>query len=1573
MRRILLLLTIILLLPRVNFAQSVYKEPISQFINNPYEVIRDMYFDDQSSIPEIQTAIDAERVSFPDAIVRVTLTGTFEISASSLQIGSNMLLLFDDASIDAADNISVTSLISVSDAEYVCIASGNYGRLNGNNKDITGISISNSGKVHIDSLRIENCSNGGISYDGRGNDVFADAGSITRSTILNCSIFGINISDSYNFICTDNVIDSCGVGIKNNASNALIAYNTITECNNSGMYINGISNVSVYNDVSNSSTGITVESLASKAFVSSNSIADNTTGLVLNSATAHIYYNTFLSNTTKITGLGGSAAYVISNQGLAVGDVSAVNCIYFNPPTDSNPHQDLIKKGKTRVDIDIPGGTISSIRAALNSAHSANPTAVIVAHLKGDYITSGNSDSLLLKEDECILLEGTMSSGPGIAQPIVYAKDNILSSFSGGTIDGNKGSTTEASGRSLVYITDNAKVVFDGVTIVNSAGQGFTKRSHYKPVYIRGCTVNNSNGRNIWHLVGEQLFAVENTCMTGGKDGIDFDAYTYGDVAMNNILTKNSRHGIFIEEGAHSHIVFNNVCNENLSIGISLFNNEVANKNTSKNLVANNQCNNNKLRGLHLSARENDRSTRQNVLFNNEATGNEDVGIGGMYNSEKTHSNYLAMNILENNQAGNFYVGRTYTANFDWNLMYPVNDSSLIPAWDGSVDTAYAGGDGSEATPYLIATPAQLAYLSHQANSDASNTDGLHFKLAAEINLGGLEWTPIGNPSIKFGGHFDGDNYAVYGLVIRNSIATYQGLFGYIQPSSGTSIIKNLTIASGYIDVDEFAGGFAGRANNTAFYNCTNHVDVKAKRYTAGISGRLGNKSMMEYCTNTGTIIGAGDYAGGIVSNCFLEPNSIIRYCSNSGNITTYTKYAGGIIGAGGWDITVEQCYNTGKILALQGASGGIIGYAGNTDTKEVVINNCYNLGEITGLSSGSLLVSGGIVGSVSNSYTNPKYFKSISNCYNAGINSTESGSREAIVGQVFEKTGWNEILNCYSVNHTIPNTITNILGGELKDSADMVIQAFADLLNTDQAEEIWELNTEINENGFPILAWQDTVFHAVEGVLLDSDSLTILIGVQINLNAGFIPANADDKTVDWGSTDESVATVTDGVVHAISEGTATIWVRTNEGGFTDSCRIAAVSHIAVQDVSLNTNTITMDVGQQHILTAYIHPFNAVDQTVTWGSTDESVATVTDGTINALAEGTVKIWVKTNEGSYTDSCTVTVNPIAVTGVSLSSNTLTLDVDEQIELIAQITPLDAANQIVNWGSTNELVATVKDGMITAIAEGTTDIWVKTDDGSFTDSCTVTVNPIAVTGVSLSSDTITLLIEQQYTLAATLTPIDAANQKISWGSTVASVASVDDGFITAVAEGITNIWVKTDDGGFSDSCIVFVNPIAVTGVSLSEDSIELDVNQQYTLLVSIMPDDATYQNVSWGSTEETIATVNNGIITALAKGEATIWVETADGPFRDSCTVIVRDPISVYNAESSFIKVYPNPTDGNITISGLKGTSSLLRVFNSTGVEIINKGVINKQFVELDLEPGIYLLKVDEEVAFSLIVK
>ena len=208
-----------------------------------------------------------------------------------------------------------------------------------------------------------------------------------------------------------------------------------------------------------------------------------------------------------------------------------------------------------------------------------------------------------------------------------------------------------------------------------------------------------------------------------------------------------------------------------------------------------------------------------------------------------------------------------------------------------------------------------------------------------------------------------------------------------------------------------------------------------------------------------------------------------------------------------------------------------------------------------------------------------------------------------------------------------------------------------------------------------------------------------------------------------------------------------------------------------------------------------------------------------------------------------------------------------------------------------GSTTLSGATVKMGDKDAIAFGASQTLAgKVYNVAKTQAETI----IAVTSVELDADEMTLTVGDEGQLQATVAPEDATDADVDWSSSDVSVATVDGaGNVTAVAEGTATITAKAGDKAATCTVTVKAATIAVTSVELDADEMTLKVGDEGQLQATVAPENAANKSVTWSSSNESVATVEqNGKISAVGVGEATITVTTTDGGKTATCKVIVN---------------------------------------------------------------------------------
>ena len=404
----------------------------------------------------------------------------------------------------------------------------------------------------------------------------------------------------------------------------------------------------------------------------------------------------------------------------------------------------------------------------------------------------------------------------------------------------------------------------------------------------------------------------------------------------------------------------------------------------------------------------------------------------------------------------------------------------------------------------------------------------------------------------------------------------------------------------------------------------------------------------------------------------------------------------------------------------------------------------------------------------------------------------------------------------------------------------------------------------------------------AVTSITLDKTSLSMKVGETETITATINPDNATDKSVTWGSSDVSVATVSDGKVTAKESGTAIITAKS--GSCIAECTVSV--SVDVESVTLDKTSLELAAGETATLTATVKPDEATDKNVTWASSNESVAKVADGKVTAVKSGYATITAKC--GGKTAECTVSVT-VPTGSVTLDKTTLSLAVGETAQLTATVKPDNATDKNVSWYSSDESVAKVDNGNVTAAKVGKA--MITATCGGKTVECSVTVT-VPVTGMHLDRTSLSLRKGESTLLSAVVTPSDASNKNIIWASSNSNIVTVNQsGLVKAISGGNATISALTEDGGYKAQCAVTVST-NVTGVTISKTSLSMIQGDTYTLSASIQPNDATNKDLIWYSDDSSIATVtSSGMVTAVDGGNTKITVKSSDGGYQDYCYVSV----------------------------------------------------------------------------------
>ncbi|MBP7179682.1 MAG: Ig-like domain-containing protein [Dysgonomonadaceae bacterium] len=336
-----------------------------------------------------------------------------------------------------------------------------------------------------------------------------------------------------------------------------------------------------------------------------------------------------------------------------------------------------------------------------------------------------------------------------------------------------------------------------------------------------------------------------------------------------------------------------------------------------------------------------------------------------------------------------------------------------------------------------------------------------------------------------------------------------------------------------------------------------------------------------------------------------------------------------------------------------------------------------------------------------------------------------------------------------------------------------------------------------------------------------------------------------------------------------------------------------------VTSISFDKNEISIKVGESETLKVIHEPSDLPVPSYTWESSNEDVATITNGKVTAMSVGEATIKVTAAELGLSASCKIKVNPVEAETIVLNTTNQELKIGDEFQLTATIEPENTTDKSITWESNDDKIATVtEEGLVKAVGVGKAIITVTSGNVSVT--CNIEVEPIQVTGISLSHEDIEIEITDEFELQATISPEDATNKKIIWSSSDEKIAKVsENGLITGLGEGKTIITAKSEDGGHTAQVNVTVN---IKGIKLVPNNISLAFPNGGEIIYVFSHNNKVYLGATWTSDNPEIAAVtavteygvgtNRALIKAKGEGETIITATSAGGLKTATCTVKVE---------------------------------------------------------------------------------
>lgn len=387
---------------------------------------------------------------------------------------------------------------------------------------------------------------------------------------------------------------------------------------------------------------------------------------------------------------------------------------------------------------------------------------------------------------------------------------------------------------------------------------------------------------------------------------------------------------------------------------------------------------------------------------------------------------------------------------------------------------------------------------------------------------------------------------------------------------------------------------------------------------------------------------------------------------------------------------------------------------------------------------------------------------------------------------------------------------------------------------------------------------------------------------------------------------------------------------------------------ITATEIKTNVTEITMLKGTTFATQVWRYPEASTDK-ITYTSSDDSIATVDEnGFITAVAKGKATITATAESGNSAQIKVTTLDSLrrSTTSIVIKKSAVTLTIKRSklnptVGLSASIKG-DSTGKL--WYSDNINVATVsKNGKVTAVGEGTANIYCRTADGSTGEPCVVTVNAFRIDSDNMRNNIIYVNAGDKCSVALTNT---SASGDITWKSSNTKRASIDaNGNVTALKKGTVTITATAPDKS-KDTCkLIIVTP--TEGVKMNKTSAGIYVGKTVSLKASLTTKGSN-EPVFWTSSNPSVATVSTkGVVKGIKQGKVTITATTFNGK-KTTATVTVMTKAATLEFTKTTPALYMDGNTGKFTVAITSPAKSNDTITWSTS----NKNVISIERISAD---------------------
>jgi len=407
--------------------------------------------------------------------------------------------------------------------------------------------------------------------------------------------------------------------------------------------------------------------------------------------------------------------------------------------------------------------------------------------------------------------------------------------------------------------------------------------------------------------------------------------------------------------------------------------------------------------------------------------------------------------------------------------------------------------------------------------------------------------------------------------------------------------------------------------------------------------------------------------------------------------------------------------------------------------------------------------------------------------------------------------------------------------------------------------------------------------------------------GSTVRLQTTCTPEDASNVKVNYETSDAGVAKILNGKqLQAVQRGQCVLTVASDQNPEITETFIVLVIQ-PVKKLTITGPSKNVAAGDLLQLDAVATPDNATIQEVTWSSRNPSIATVDDdGLVYGVKKGTVTIEATAVDGSKVKGVYQVNVTQKVTSIELKETSVVVSTGRTVQVHATLWPKEANDRSATWLSSDETVATVRNGVITGRKAGfCTVTCVSNSNPDVSETVEVQVVQPVTKIVFLNETGLSFPIRTSAQLVWRVEPEDASIKDVTFTSSAPKVATVDaNGLVTGLTRGTATITATATDGSRKQGSFRVTVTQPVEGVEMAREIYYIQLHGAGNIKANVLPSNANNQNVYWSIEDDYYAEVrsngtNTGRVHGLKTGNTTVTATTEDGGYTATADIKVGD--------------------------------------------------------------------------------